>query len=355
MTLAVDRERRTRGGGASALTDASPALAASARAWALPLTGVVVATGLAVLVVSSLFVGVADVTPAALVDSETRAETLAMLTVSRVPRTVALVLAGASLAVAGLIMQLLTRNPFVEPSTTGTMEFAGAGLLVSALLIPDASISLRMVIGAGFAVAGTALFMRILGAIPVRDVLVVPLIGLMLGGIVSAAASFVAYRYDLVQSMSAWTTGDFSAVVQGRYEMLWITGILTVAALVAADRFTVAGMGEEVATNLGLNHRTTMALGVTLVAVIAAAVVVTVGMLPFIGLVVPNLVAAVMGANARRSLPWVAAGGAGLVLVCDLAARTVRAPYELPIATVLGMVGAAVFLTIVLRRSSRVG
>lgn len=203
--------------------------------------------------------------PAALLDDGTRGAAIDYLVISRLPRTAALILAGSALAVAGLIMQLLTRNPFVEPTTAGTMEFAGAGLLITALAVPDAPVVVRMAVGAACALAGTALFLRILARIPLRDILVVPLVGLMLSGIVAAVTTFFAYRHDLIQSMTAWTTGDFSATVAGRYEMLWATAALTLIALFVADRFTVAGMGEEVTTNLGLDHRRTVALGMSLV------------------------------------------------------------------------------------------
>lgn len=326
---------------------AADRLARRSAAWA------VAVLGLAGLLVLSLFVGVADLTPDALLDPETRGEALDLLMVSRVPRTLALVLAGSSLAVSGLVMQLLTRNPFVEPSTVGTMESAGFGLLLSMLFFPGAPVFARMGMGAVFALAGTALFLAVISRIEVRDVLVVPLVGIMLAGIIGAVTSFIAYRAELLQSMTAWTTGDFSAVLEGRYEILWITGILTVATLLVADRLTIAGMGEEVATNLGLSYRRALTVGMSIVSVVSAAVVVTVGMLPFIGLVVPNLVALLIGGNARRSIPWVAAAGAALTLSCDLLARTLRAPYELPIGTILGVVGGAVFVVLLLKGTRR--
>ncbi len=308
-----------------------------------------------VLVVVSTFVGVAEVSPADLLDPASRGEALALIGTSRIPRTAALVLAGSSLAVSGLIMQLLTRNPFVEPSTVGTMEFAGLGLLLSALIAPGAPIIVRMGLGAVCALVGTALFLAVISRIEVRDILVVPLVGIMLAGIVSAVTTFIAYRAELIQSMSAWTMGDFSAVIEGRYEILWVTAVLTGVALLVADRLTVAGMGEEIATNLGLDHRSALALGMTIVSVVSAAVVVTAGMLPFIGLVVPNLVALVIGSNARRAIPWVALVGALLVLLCDILARTLRAPYELPIGTILGVVGGIAFVVMLLAGTRRVG
>lgn len=294
--------------------------------------------GVALLAAASLVVGVADL------DAD-------VLLHSRLPRTAALVLAGASLAVSGQIMQLLTRNVFVEPSTAGTMEFATAGILVSALFWPSAPLMAKMVFGALAALAGTALFLRILARIPLRDMLVTPLVGMMLGGIVSAAVTFVAYRADLVQSLSSWTTGDFSAVLAGRYELLWVAGALTVVAALLADRFTVAGMGEAFTTNLGLDHRRTVMTGMAVVAVVSATVVVTVGALPFLGLVVPNLVRNTIGDNCRRAVPWTALLGAGFVLACDLASRLVIHPFEVPIGTVMGVVGALCFLAMLLRRT----
>lgn len=307
------------------------------------------------LALASLFIGVADLAPSALLDPDTRARALGLLDTSRIPRTVALVLAGSSLAVSGLIMQLLTRNPFVEPSTVGTMEFAGLGLLLSALVLPGAPIIVRMGFGAVCALAGTALFLAIIARLEIRDILVVPLVGIMIAGIVSAASTFIAYRAELVQSMTSWTMGDFSAVIEGRYEILWVTAALTLVALLVADRLTVAGMGEDVATSLGLNHRAALTVGMSIVAVVSAAVVVTAGVLPFVGLVVPNLVALVIGSNARRAIPWVAAIGAGLVLLCDILARTLRFPYELPIGTILGVVGGVGFVIMLLVGTRRVG
>lgn len=302
--------------------------------------------GLVALAAASLFVGVADIDPVQVLTG--RAD-YHLIATSRVPRTIALVLSGASLAVAGLLMQLLTRNHFVEPSTAGTLDFATLGLLTCALVWPDAPIAAKMLLGTVFALVGSALFLRIVRALPLRDVLIVPLVGLMLGGVVGSFSTFVAYRTDLMQSLNAWTTGDFSAVISGRFELLWAGAALVVIAGFVADRFTVAGLGEAFTTNLGLNYRRTLALGMTVVAVVAATTVVTVGALPFLGLVVPNIVRTFVGDNARRSVPWVALLGAAVVVACDLVARLVIHPFEMPIATVLGVVGAAAFLVLVAR------
>lgn len=311
------------------------------------------AVGVSGLALISLFVGVSQVSLESLLWPGEDDMAMRVLVISRIPRTLALVLVGVSMAVAGTIMQMLARNRFVEPSTAGTVESAGLGLLVMALLAPGLPLLAKMVVAALFALAGTALFLSILQRVPLRSALLVPLIGLVLGGVIHAVSTFFAYRFDLLQSMHAWTTGDFSAVLRGRYEMLWLALALAAGAYVAADRFTVAGLGEDFATNAGLRHRRLVVLGLVIVSVITAAAVVTAGVVPFIGLIVPNVVSLFMGDNLRRSLPWIAGLGAAFVLACDIAGRLLLFPYEVPIGTVMGMVGSALFLTLLLRGRAR--
>jgi|TARA_R110002051_G_scaffold175795_2_gene245902 iron complex transport system permease protein len=307
------------------------------------------------LAVVSLFIGVSNVSLATLMSGSEDGRALMILLVSRIPRTLALILSGMGLAIAGMIMQMLARNRFVEPSTAGTTESAGLGMLVVLLFFPNIPLIGKMLIASVFALAGTALFLRILREIPLRSVLLVPLVGIMLGGIISSITTFFAYRFELLQSLGNWQSGDFSTVLSGRYELLWIAAALTLIAWLAADRFTVAGMGEDFTTNLGLNHRNVMTLGLVIISLISATVVVTVGAIPFLGLIVPNLVSMMMGDNLRRSVPWIALFGAGFVLACDIVGRLVRYPYEIPVGVVVGIVGAVLFLYLLLRREARLG
>ncbi|UWF60053.1 ABC transporter permease [Brucella sp. 2716] len=307
----------------------------------------------AVLAVISLFIGVSDVSLHTLFGKASTDRATEVLLISRIPRTLAIILAGMSMAVAGMIMQMLTRNRFVEPSTAGTVESASLGILLVILFAPETPVFGKMLVASVSALAGTALFLRILRSIPLRSVLVVPLVGIMLGGVINAITTFIAYRFDLLQSLNSWTTGDFSGVLRGRYELLWIAFALTVVAYVAADHFTVAGLGEDFTTNLGLNYRRVVTLGLVIVSMVSASVVVTVGMIPFLGLIVPNVVSMFIGDNMRRAVPWVALLGAGLVLACDIVGRLIRFPYEIPIGTMMGVVGSAIFLYLLLRRGTR--
>ncbi|SFP65784.1 iron complex transport system permease protein [Geodermatophilus dictyosporus] len=314
-----------------------------------------VTAALAALVLAaaaSLFVGVGDLTPADVLDlDEAQAR---VLWASRVPRLLAILLAGSAMAVAGLVMMHLTRNRFVSPQTAGTTEWVGLGIVVATLWAGGTSVFGKMVVGVVFALVGTALFVWLLQRLVLTDVVVVPLVGILLGGVVSAATTFLAYRHDLLQTVDVWMNGDFSGVLAGRYELLWLVLAATVVAYLWADRFSVAGMGEGFAVNLGLPYTRVVMLGLAIASVVTAVVVVSVGSIPFLGLVVPNLVTLAMGDNLRRVLPVTALTGAAFVLVCDVLARTIRHPYEVPVGMVGGVVGGVLFVWLLLRARRRV-
>lgn len=319
------------------------------RAWHLA-AGVALLTALAA---ASLLVGVGDVTPAGLLGG--RDEDLHLLVESRLPRLLAVLLAGTAMSVAGLVMMHITGNRFVSPSTAGTTESATLGVLVATLFAGGEAVIVKMALAVACALLGTFVFMTILRRLTFRDMILVPLVGIMFGGVIGAATTFVAYRYDLLQTLGAWTSGDFSAVLRGRYELLWLAGGVTLLGYLYADRFTVAGMGRSFAINLGVRYDRVVNAGLVLASVITAVVVVTVGEIPFVSLIVPNLVTLALGDNLRYALPVTALAGAFFVLLCDVAGRLIRFPYEIPVSTVLGVVGSAIFLVLLLRGGRRMG
>ena len=274
-----------------------------------------------------------------------------MFRATRVPRTIALVLAGAAMAMSGLIMQMLTQNRFVEPTTTGTTEWAGLGLLASFLLFPDGSVMTRMLFAVGAAFIGTMVFFAFLRRVTLRSSLVVPIVGIMLGAVVSAVSTFIALQTDLLQSLGVWFAGSFTSVIAGQYEILWVVLLVVVAVFFYADRLTAAGLGEDIATNIGLNYNRIVLVGTSLVAVATGVVTVVVGNLPFLGLIVPNIVSMLRGDDLRSNLPWVCLTGIGVVTLCDLLGRIVIAPFEMPVSVILGVVGAAVFIALIVGRS----
>ncbi|MCC5674823.1 iron chelate uptake ABC transporter family permease subunit [Kocuria rhizophila] len=298
------------------------------------------------LLAASVLTGVADLS-----DPE---EGRRFLTLTRIPRTLALVLAGAAMAMSGLVMQLLTQNRFVEPTTTGTTEWAGLGLLVMMVVAPDAGLSARMLSSVVAAFAGTMVFFAVLRRITLRSSLIVPIVGIMLGAVVGSVSTYLALVTDRLQNLGVWFAGSFTSVLKGQYETLWVVAAVAVLVFLAADRLTVAGLGEDVATNVGLNYERIILVGTALVAVATGVVTVVVGNLPFLGLIVPNVVSLFRGDDLRSNLPWVCLLGIGLVTVCDLIGRTVIMPFEVPVSLILGVVGAAVFIVLLLRSRRRV-
>ncbi len=302
----------------------------------------------AVLAVSSLFIGVQDLSAMDLFHlSKEESQTLFF---SRFPRLLSIIMAGMSLSICGLIMQQITRNKFVSPTTAGTMDWARLGVLISLLVFASASPLLKMSIAFIFSLAGNLLFMRILDRIKFNDTIYIPLVGLMLGSIVSSLATFIAYKYDLIQNLSSWLQGDFSLVVKGRYELLYLSIPLLIIAYLYADKFTVAGMGESFSINLGVKYKQIVNIGLVIVSLITSITILTVGMLPFLGLIIPNIVSIYRGDHLRKSLPHTALLGAVFVLACDILGRVIIFPYEISIGLMVGVIGSAIFLFMLIRR-----
>lgn len=306
--------------------------------WAL-LAGVAVTGALLAL---SLAVGQYDIRGSA--------DGAEMFWTTRVPRTIALVLSGTAMAMSGMVMQLLTQNRFVEPTTTGTTEWAGLGLMAALYFTPDPSLTVRMLVAVAFAFVGTLVFFAFLRRVSLKSSLVVPIIGIMLGAVVSSVSTFFAMQTDLLQSLGIWFAGSYTSIIRGQYEVLWIVALVVVVVFIFADRLTVAGLGKDVATNVGLNYERVVLVGVALVAVASGVVTVVVGMLPFIGLIVPNLVSMFRGDDLRSNLPWICLVGIAVVTVCDILGRTIIAPFEIPVSVILGIVGAAVFVVLIVKQ-----
>ncbi|MGF1702110.1 iron chelate uptake ABC transporter family permease subunit [Photobacterium makurazakiensis] len=295
----------------------------------------------------SLFIGVANISLDSLLAGDEH--TLSILFNSRLPRLLAICLAGAGLSVAGLIMQQVCQNRFASPSTTGTIDCAMLGYVLGIVFFAGANQWVSLGVILIFALAGTLLFVQFLQRLQFKNAVLVPLIGIMYGNVVSAMTTFIAYRYDLVQSMSAWTVANFASVLQGNYEFLYLALPACIIAYYYASQFSAASVGESFAKNIGLDFKKIVFIGVLIVAILSSTVVMIVGVIPFLGLIVPNLVAIFMGDNMRRNLPWTAYWGMVLVLACDILGRLIIFPYEMPISMIISIFGGAVFITLVLK------
>lgn len=303
---------------------------------------------LIVLSFISLFIGVSNIGLNDLLSGNI--EKIQIILISRVPRLISIIIAGMGLSIAGLIMQQISRNKFTSPTTAGTMDSAQMGLMFAMIFMPKAGVISKAIFSFVFAMLGSLVFMTILKKIKVKNVIFVPLVGMMFGNLVSSITSFISYALDMNQSLNAWFQGSFSTVMKGRYEILYLCIPAIILAFVYANKFTIAGMGESFSTNLGLNHTKVVNIGLALVSSIASLTLVMVGNIPFIGLIVPNLVSIAKGDNLKNSLVETCLFGASFVLLCDIIGRVVIAPYEVSIGLTVGVIGSAMFLYLVMRR-----
>ncbi|WP_174165801.1 ABC transporter permease [Staphylococcus simulans] len=301
------------------------------------------------LTILSLFVGVSQLSITQIF--HLTADQQNILVSSRIPRTVSIIISGSSLALAGLIMQQMMQNKFVSPTTAGTMEWAKLGILISLIFFPQAHILIKLLFAMVLSIGGTIFFMKLIQIIRFKDVIFVPLLGIMIGGIISSLTTFVALRTNALQSIGNWLNGNFAIITSGRYEVLYLSIPLLIVTYIFANYFTIAGMGKDFSHNLGVNYDRIMMFGLTITATMTALVVVTVGTLPFLGLIVPNIVSIYRGDHLKNALPHTAVLGAIFVLVSDILGRVIVYPYEINIGLTIGVFGTLIFLVMLFKGS----
>ena len=305
--------------------------------------------GIIILSYFSLFIGAEDINIMHIFAKNQHK--LMIFIMSRIPRLISILIAGVGMSIAGLIMQQISKNKFVSPTTGATIDAAQFGIVVCMLFMPKASMFSKTIVAFIFSLIGTFMFMKILGKIQFKNVIFVPLVGIMFGNIIGSMTDFIAYKYNLTQNVGAWMQGDFSMILKGNYEILYITIPMIIIAYIYANRFTIAGMGEDFATNLGLNYKKVVNLGLVIVALVTVCVVVTAGSIPYIGLIVPNIVSLYRGDNIKENIWHTGLFGAVFVLVCDIFGRLVIYPYEITIGLTVGVIGSIIFLYLLLRRN----
>ena len=296
----------------------------------------------------SLFIGVLDVNLKGLLSGD--AETIKIFFISRLPRLLAILCTGIGMSVAGLIMQQLCMNKFVSPTTGATISSAQFGILIALIFMPGSTLWGRAIFAFIFAVLGTWIFVAFIQRIQFKDVVMVPLVGIMFGNVVMGLTNFLAYKYEMTQALSTWLVGHFSMVLRGRYEIVYMVVPLVIVAFIYANHFNIVGMGKDFSKNLGVHYNLVLFMGLTIAAMITASVVVVVGSISYIGLIVPNIVAMFKGDRIRGTLIDTALFGAIFVLLCDIIARSVIRPYELPIELIVGIIGSVIFIVMLLYR-----
>ena len=299
------------------------------------------AVSLLITSIFSLFVGVIDIDLKTLL---TGGMELEIFLLGRIPRLLAILCTGIGMSVAGLIMQQLCMNKFVSPSTGATIQSAQFGILLSLVFLPGLGLWGRVLLAFGVSILGTWVFVWFVQRIQFKNTVLVPLVGIMFGNVLGGITSFIAYKFEVTQQLSTHFVGSFALIIKGNYELVWLVLPLVMLAFIFANYFNIVGIGQDFSSNLGVHYKSVLFLGLTIAAMITASVVTVVGQISYIGLMIPNIVAMFKGDKIKGTLVDTALLGALFVLVCDVIARSVIMPYELPIELIVGMIGSIMFI-----------
>ncbi|MCJ1993984.1 iron chelate uptake ABC transporter family permease subunit [Lactococcus piscium] len=303
------------------------------------------------LIISSIFIGLVNVPPFD-ISTWTSRQHLVLLA-SRLPRTISLLIAGASVSVSGHVMQNLMQNKFVSPNTVGTMDSAKLGIVFVMIFLPNATSLTKMSMAFVFALLGTSLFLLMSRYIMSKSSIMLPLVGIMFGNIIGSIANFFAFKYQLVQNVTSWLQGNFSIVMRGSYELLYLSIPLFILIYLFAYQFTIIAAGQEMSTNLGISYQKMRLFGIGIIALTSSIVLVSVGNIPFLGIIVPNLVTLKFEDQMKKNLPLTAYFGAAFLIICDIIGRTIISPYEISASLIVGVLGSVCFIALLLKEGRR--
>ncbi|MEW9104829.1 iron ABC transporter permease [Paenibacillus sp. S-12] len=284
----------------------------------------------------------------ALTSNET-SDNIAVLRDIRLPREVGAMVIGAALAVAGAIMQGMTRNPLADPGLLGLTAGANAALAITLAWIPSANyyaITIACFIGAAvgaFIVFGIGA-MKKGGFSPLRIVLA----GAAVTAFLVAIAEGTGLYFKLSREISLWTAGGLIGTNWSQLQI--IVPVILIGILIAigfSRQLTILSLNEEVAVGLGQKTLMVKIILFIVIVLLAGASVALVGNMAFIGLMIPHIVRTMVGTDYRFILPMSVFTGAAFMLLADTLGRTINAPYETPVAAIVAMLGLPFFLFIV--------
>lgn len=312
------------------------------------------AGGVALAAVLSLCIGSVPVPPKAVLQALLGAgqQSLAgrIVLYSRLPRTCAALLAGAALAAAGAIVQTVLQNPLAAPHIVGINAGAGLAVAVCGAVFPAAAglLAPAAFLGAVCGVLLVLLFARRVGAS--RSTLL--LAGIAISSLFTAAIdALLTLLPDALAGYADFKVGGLSGVSMGRVlPAAWPILLGLAAALALSGSLDILALGADTAQSLGLRVRLVQRVFLALAAVLAGAAISVCGLVSFVGLIVPNAARRLVGEESLPLLAASALGGAGFLTLCDLLARTLFAPYEIPVGILLSFVGVPCFLVLLVRR-----
>ncbi len=264
----------------------------------------------------------------------------------RLPRAIAAALIGGFLAVSGAVMQGLTRNPLASPSIMGVTHGAAFALIIALVFFPTVSnlgMTIASFVGAG---AGVILVFAVGsfskgGLTPVK----LALAGVAVGGMLSSLSTAISLHFQVAKQMSFWYAGDLSSTSWTSVQLLLAAGAVgLLLAVIISRAVTILSLGEEVSKGLGQNTLVVKALGVVVVLVLTGAAVSVAGTVGFLGLVIPHITRFLVGTDYRLIIPVSAVLGGLLLVLADMGARLVNAPYETPVGAITACIGVPFFL-----------
>ncbi|PEA75292.1 ferrichrome ABC transporter permease [Bacillus wiedmannii] len=266
----------------------------------------------------------------------------------RLPRVIGAAVVGAAFAVAGAVMQGVTRNPLADAGVLGINAGAMFVVALSFAFFPHMPYSYLMIVSFIGAVLSTVLIFIIGsatsgGLTPMR----LTIAGAVMAAFLHSLSSGVAIYYDLSQDLAFWYAGGVAGVKWEHLKFLVPIILITILfATVIGRSISLISMGDDVATNLGVKTNRTRILGMIIVVILAGVSVSAVGSIGFVGLVIPHIARKLVGVNYRLIIPMSALLGAMLIVLADLGARTVNPPKELAIGIMVALVGVPFFLYI---------
>ncbi|HDR4410489.1 iron ABC transporter permease [Bacillus cereus] len=266
----------------------------------------------------------------------------------RLPRVIGAAVVGAAFAVAGAVMQGVTRNPLADAGVLGINAGAMFVVALSFAFFPHMPYSYLMIVSFIGAVLSTILIFIIGsatsgGLTPMR----LTIAGAVMAALLHSLSSGIAIYYDLSQDLAFWYAGGVAGVKWEHLKFLVPIILITIVfATVLGRSISLISMGDDAATNLGVKTNRTRILGMIIVVILAGVSVSAVGSIGFVGLVIPHIARKLVGVNYRLIIPMSAFLGAMLLVLADLGARTVNPPKELAIGIMVALVGVPFFLYI---------
>ena len=272
----------------------------------------------------------------------------------RIPRAIAAALVGGFLAVAGAIMQGITRNPIAEPSVMGITQGATFMIAVAFVLqriYPDLiinSFSMMMFAFVGASISGLLVYFVSSRRIRKVDPVKLALAGTALGTLLISLAMGISMYFNLSQQLSFWISGGLtSAKWEGVRLLAILGGIGLIGAIFLSPKITILSLGEEVAIGLGQKTNQVRFISIVLVILLTGASVSVAGNIVFVGLIIPQIAKAIVGADYKYIIPSSMVLGAVLLVYSDILARMINPPYETPIGSLTALLGVPMFIYLV--------